>query len=109
MQSVHEEDILLPAVVLGELQQGAERTRLHDPEKAGELDKWIDGVASTFQSLPMDAECFREWARLMRGKPAEVVLDAMIAATARVHNLTVATRNEADFKNFAVNIFNPFK
>ena len=40
----------------------------------------------------MDTVCFREWARLMEGKPDQLLEDAMIAATARVHQLIVATQ-----------------
>jgi len=35
--------------------------------------------------------------------------DVMIGATARIHELTVATRNERDFAALGVRIFNPFK
>jgi predicted nucleic acid-binding protein len=56
----------------------------------------------------MDAPCFREWARLMNAKSDTLVEDAMIAATARVHGLTVATRNERDFAAFGVALLNPF-
>jgi hypothetical protein len=45
----------------------------------------------------------------MDGKPPDLVEDAMVAATARVHGLIVATRNERDFKQLEVRIFNPFK
>jgi toxin FitB len=45
----------------------------------------------------------------MDRKPDELLEDAMIAATARVHHLMVATGNEADFRQFDVRILNPFK
>ena len=57
----------------------------------------------------MDAACFREWARLMEGKSDHLLEDAMIAATARVHALKVASRNENDFDHFRVDLVNPFK
>jgi predicted nucleic acid-binding protein len=57
----------------------------------------------------MDAACFREWARLMHKKPDHLSEDAMIAATARVHGLIVATRNERDFAQLEVRVVNPFK
>ena len=57
----------------------------------------------------MDAACFREWGRIMHGKPSDLMEDAMIAATARVHHLIVATRNERDFSQLDVRILNPFK
>jgi predicted nucleic acid-binding protein len=56
----------------------------------------------------MDADMFREWARLMEGRPEHLLEDAMIAATARVRRLIVATRNVRDFRGLAVEVFNPF-
>jgi toxin FitB len=56
----------------------------------------------------MDAGMFREWARLMEGRPDHQVEEAMIAATARVRGLIVATRNVRDFRGLAVEVFNPF-
>lgn len=99
----------LSAVTLGELQVGIEKTRRQDLAKAEEIERWVDQLASTYEVLPMDAECFRDWARIMDCKPAELAEDAMIAATARVHRLIVATRNERDFKQLDVRTFNPFK
>ena len=56
----------------------------------------------------MDAPAFREWARLMRRRSDTLAQDAMIAATARVHRLTVVTRNTKDFEAFDVSLLNPF-
>ena len=69
----------------------------------------MDELAVSYQILPMDTQCFREWGRLMEGKPDGLLEDAMIAATARVHGLIVATRNERDFSQLDVPILNPFK
>ena len=109
--SAHDEkQLFLPAVAIGELQNGVELTRRQNPEKAGEIEGWIELLIATYRVLPMDAACFREWARLMHGRPdAMLSEDAMIAAIARVHGLTVLTRNERDFAHFHVAIVNPFK
>jgi predicted nucleic acid-binding protein len=103
------DQIYLSAVTIGELQTGVQLTRRQNPEKADEIELWVDQLAESSQVLPMDASCFREWARLMNGKTEHLLEDAMIAATARIHNLTVATRNEKDFKPLGVRVLNPFK
>jgi predicted nucleic acid-binding protein len=107
--AMEEGKLFLSAVTFGELQAGIERTRHRDPGKADEIERWIDRLPASFQVLPMDTACFREWGRVMDKKPPELLQDAMIAATARVHRLIVATRNERDFKQLDVRTFNPFK
>jgi toxin FitB len=104
-----EEQLFLSAVTIGELQAGIERTRHQDPPKASEIERWVDQLASSYEVLPMDSACFREWGRLMHRKPESLTEDAMIAATARIHGLVVATRNERDFSQLDVSIFNPFR
>jgi toxin FitB len=94
---------------MGELQAGIEPTRHQDPSKASEFERWADQLAASYQILPMDTPCFREWGRIMDRKPDQLLEDAMIAATARVHRLIVATRNERDFRHFEVPILNRFK
>lgn len=93
----------------GELQAGVERVRKHDSVKAREIEAWVDQVALAYESLPMDTRSFREWGRLSNGMPDRLMEDLMIAAVARVHNLIVATRNEKDFKQLGVELFNPFE
>ena len=73
------------------------------------MELWIDRLAESMQVLPMDSACFREWGRIMDRKSDDVLEDAMIAATSRVHHLIIATRNESDFKQFDVQVLNPFK
>jgi predicted nucleic acid-binding protein len=101
--------MFLSAVTMGELQAGVELTRRQDVRKAQALEAWLDSVEASFAVLPMDHTCFREWSRLMAGKSGALREDAMIGATARVHGLTVATRDEKDFRHLGVEIINPFK
>jgi len=108
LEGVADADLRLSAVTLGEIQAGIELTREQDAAKAAEIEAWADQVESTFGVLPMDAAVFRAWAKLMHKQSDTVYEDAMIAATAQVHHLTVVTRNVRDFKRFEVLVFNPF-
>jgi toxin FitB len=109
LSAQEDEQLFLSAVTMGELQAGIERTRRHDASKANEIESWVDQIADSYQILPMDVRCFREWGRIMDRKPDGLIEDAMIAATARIHGLIVATRNERDFGQLGVMILNPFK
>ncbi len=106
--SLPEREVFLSALTLGELQAGVERTRRQDPHKASLIEDWISQVEGDYQVIPLDAPVMREWARLMDRRSDHLIEDAMIAATARVYNLTVATRNTRDFRLFDVSLFNPF-
>jgi predicted nucleic acid-binding protein len=109
LRGVSDSDLHLSAVTIGELQAVVEATRKNDPEKAAEIERWIDKVAETWNVLPMDAQTFRRWAKLLHGKGDDVIEDAMIAATAQTHDLTVVTRNIRDFGRLGVRTFNPFE
>jgi predicted nucleic acid-binding protein len=109
LRQLPEDRLLISAVTLGELQAGIELTRQQDPVKAGALESWVDQLSESFQVVPMDAACFREWGRLMHGRSDDLSEDVMIAATARVHGLTVATRNVRHFKGLHVELVNPFR
>lgn len=108
LQSIPDCELYLSAVTLGEIQAGIEMTRDQDLPKALAIEAWADQVAASFNVLPMDAATFRVWARLMHRQSDTVYEDAMIAATAQVHKLTVVTRNTRDFERFQVAQFNPF-
>ena len=108
IQAVSDTELHISAVTIGEIQAGIELTREQDQPKAAELEQWLELVSVTFNIIPMDAVAFRAWARLMHRTSDSLYEDAMIAATAKVHKLTVVTRNVKDFKPFGVNLVNPF-
>jgi predicted nucleic acid-binding protein len=96
LEGVDDSDLYISVVTLGEIQ-------------AAEIEAWADQVAAAYNVLTMDAATFRQWAKLMHRQSDTVNEDAMIAATALVHKLTVVTRNVGDFKRFGVPMLNPFR
>jgi predicted nucleic acid-binding protein len=108
MDGVRDDDLNIAAMTLGELQVGIELTRERDTAKASEIEAWVDSVATTYNILAVDGAIFRCWARLTHRRSDDLVGDAMIAATAQVHNLVVVTRNVRDFTPFGVKTINPF-
>ena len=103
-----EQSLHLSAMTLGEIQAGIELTRELDITKAQEIEAWLDDLAATGHVIAADAPIVRRWAKLMHRRPDHHLEDALIAATALEHALTVATRNVADFKPFGVKVLNPF-
>jgi hypothetical protein len=109
LQSVDDKDLYLSSVTLAEIQAGIEITRDQNPQRAAELEEWLDKVASTYHILALDGAAFRVWAKLMHKKSDTLYEDAMIAAIAKVNKLTVVTRNITDFSDFDVTLLNPFE
>jgi len=108
LETIDDANLSISAVTVGEIQAGVENIREQDVGKAAEIETWLARIIETHNVLPMDARAFRCWARLMHHRSNDHIEDAMIAATAEVHNLIVATRNVKDFKLFGARTFNPF-
>ena len=108
IESVPDEDLHISAMTLGELQAGIELTRERDADKANEIEAWVDAISATYNILPADGAVFRCWARFIHHRTDDLLEDALIAATAQVHNLTVVTRNVVDFAPFGITTLNPF-
>jgi toxin FitB len=108
VKEIPDEALFVSAVTLGEIQAGIEVTREQDAAKAREIEQWLEEVSETYNVVSADAAVFRRWAQLTHGRPDHHLEDALIAATALVRDLTVATRNTDDFKPFRVDLVNPF-
>ena len=108
IDDVPADQLYLSAVTIGEIQAGIELTREQDPSKAEELEAWLDQVLAACNILPLDSASFRARAKLMHRRSGTLMQDAMIAASATVHRLTVVTRNVRDFDQLGMQTLNPF-
>ena len=107
---VHAGDMFLSAITILEIEAGTLLLQRRDPAQAAILRTWIDQkVLPAFDGriLPVDTAVAQRCARLqMPNTRAE--RDALIAATALVHRLSVITRNVADFQPMGVAVINPW-
>lgn len=106
----NEAEIVLSAVVLGEIEYGI--LRLPPGPKRRLLHQWFTQRIRTLNVLDFDAPTASKWAELLaklnRNSTPMPIKDSLIAATALRHDLTVVTRNTSDFARAGVPIFNPF-
>lgn len=109
MSNVGDDEVYLSVLVVGELRQGVERIRRRDVAQAEALDAWLRRIADDHADrvLPVTSTIAETWGRLNVPDPLPVV-DALLAATALVHGLTVATRNVGDIARTGVAVVNPF-
>lgn len=103
------EELFLSVLVLGEIRQGIERIRTRDQAQARALEKWLHSLAREFadRTLPVDDRVADQWGRLGLQQPVPI-LDALLAATAIVYDLTVVSRDQDDFRISGVRLINPF-
>jgi toxin FitB len=97
-------------LTLGEIEQGIARIRGRgDQGQAAALERWLTDVQAGFEDriLPVSLPVAAAWGRQPQTQPVPVI-DALIAATARVHGLTMVTRNAKDFEPAGIPVFNPF-
>lgn len=110
-ESVDAADLFVSAITIMELELGVLSIERKDATQGAMLRAWLDQhVLPEFsrRTLPIDTAVAQRCARLhVPDKRGE--RDALIAATALVHGMTVATRNVADFQPTGVAIFNPWE
>lgn len=103
--------IYLAVQTLGEIRGGLERIRGRgDLVQAGRLEAWLEEVVTGYADriLAFDLDCAQVWGRLMSISPQHPI-DKQIAAIALIHDLTVVTRNVADFQGTGVRLQDPFR
>jgi predicted nucleic acid-binding protein len=106
---VADDDLFLSVLTIGEIRQGVERIRRRDPDAAVTLDSWLARVVETHRDrlVPVDRLVAEEWGRMNAPDPLPVI-DGLLAATAKVVGLTVATHNLVDFARAGVDCIDPF-
>ena len=104
-----DEEVFLSALTLGEIRRGIESIRRRDPKSAAALESWLGRIADQHRNriLPVDRSIAEEWGRMNVPDPLPVI-DGLLAATASVLGLTLATRNTADIARTGVSCVNPF-
>jgi predicted nucleic acid-binding protein len=104
------EPVFLSAISVGELRRGVELIRHRgDAEQARRLEAWLASVVESFAQriLAFDSDAAQVWGLLQLPDPSHA-LDKQVAAIALVNDLTLVTRNVADFKGLGVKVANPF-
>lgn len=107
--SVDDDQLFLSVLVLGEIRKGVELARPRDPAKAEVLEAWLAEIEAAFgeRVLPVDRAVADQWGRMNAIRPLPVI-DGLLAAQAKVHRMTLATRNAADVEGLGARVFNPF-
>jgi predicted nucleic acid-binding protein len=102
--------IVLSVLTIGEIRRGIDNVRRRDAPAARALERWLQRLIADYQDriLPVDVAVAEEWGRLNVPDPIPVI-DGLLAATARIHGLTLATRNTKDAARTGVQVVNPFE
>jgi predicted nucleic acid-binding protein len=100
----------ISVLTLGEIERGIARSRSRgDRDQAVALERWLQDLQAGFEGrvLPVSLPVATAWGRQQYAQPLPVI-DALIAATARVHGLTMVTRNVKDFEPAGIPVLDPF-
>lgn len=102
-------DFFLSVVSLGEIERGIEKERETEPDFAHELTRWLEDLQRLYANrvLPITAPIARKWGQLS-AQLGHDGADLLIASTALVHGMAVATRNTRHFEATRVAVVNPF-
>jgi toxin FitB len=103
-------DIYLSVLVLGEIRKGVESVRPSDPAQARALEQWLATVITSYTEriLPVDQAVADEWGRISARRPVSTI-EALLAATARVHGMALVTRDVSDVADLGAELVNPFE
>lgn len=100
----------MSVLVIGELRSGIERIRRRDPQAAFHLDNWLQEIVNRYSDhiFPITQEIAEAWGIMNVPDPVSTV-DGLLAATAKIHNCILVTRNVKDIYRCGVPFNNPFE
>lgn len=103
------ETLYLSAITIGEIKKSLIVKAKQDPPEAARLMRWLDELRFVYSAriLPIDDAVAANWGRLMASRELPMA-DALIAATARVHNKVLVTRNVKDFNDMGIEVIDPW-
>ena len=106
---IGENEIFFSVLTIGELRRGIDSIQRRDPKAAADLNRWLRTVLESHQDriLAVDRATAEEWGRMNVPDPLPVI-DGLLAATAKVHGLSLVTRNTKDIARTGVNYLDPF-
>ncbi|MCX6874037.1 MAG: type II toxin-antitoxin system VapC family toxin [Verrucomicrobia bacterium] len=107
---MHDQELFLSVMTLGEIRKGIDRLGSRDAAQTLALERWLQEVKHTFREhlLEVTPAIAERWGHLQAVRSLPVV-DALLAASTLQHDLTLVTRNEADFAGLGIRVFNPFQ
>lgn len=107
---VSDDEIYVSVLTVGELRRGVDSIERRDADTARVLNRWLRGLVDGFSErlLPVDKAVAEEWGR-MNAAQSLPVIDTLLAATAKVHGLTLVTRNTKDVARTGIRCLNPFR
>ena len=109
-QKMQDEELFLSVMTLGEIRKGIDRLAVRDAAQTLVLERWFEELKSGFleRLIEVTPGIAEGWGRLQAVRSLPEV-DALIAASALHHDLTLVTRNETDFAGLGNRVFNPFQ
>jgi predicted nucleic acid-binding protein len=109
-EKIEDASLYLSVLVIGEIRKGIERVRLRDSAQAHAIENWLAAVDAAFgeRILPVNRAVANEWGRLNVRRPLPVI-DGLLAATAKIHHMTLVTRDTVGIADLDVSILNPFE
>lgn len=106
---VKDQELFLSVMTLGEIRKGIDRLGVRDVSQTLALERWLDEVKQTFRErvIEVSLAVAERWGRLQAIRSLPEV-DALLAASVLEYDLTLVTRNEADFEGLGIRVLNPF-